>query len=382
MSKNFCFIITDAVSFNVLYEGQLEYLVNNGCKLTLICGGSDLQIERLKARGIGNVINYGLVRQPNIFLDLLSLLKITKHLLFNRYDLVVSTTPKALLLGSVAAFLTQQSRRVSFFQGRVYENFKGLKRMFYVFLDRIVVTCSQETIFVSDSLMDEFIKDIPSALKKGIVIGGGSGNGVCPNKFSANSVSESAISKIRYELNIKDTDFIILSVGRICKDKGIEEIIKVANLVNIHKSNIRFILVGAVDDETFRHLPGLINKDSITYVDFVRDIVPYFKLADLHLFLTHREGFGNVAIEAAAMDVPTLGFDVVGVRDSVSEGVSGLRFTFGDTDSVASAILEFICDPESIKDKFKNCRQWAIKNFSQENVWRDYESYYSDSNYK
>lgn len=379
LAKKLCFVVTDAISFNVLYRGQLEYLANSECELTLICGGSSEQLDTLRARNIGRVIDYGLVRSPSVWRDLLCLFKLAWHFLFNRYDVVVSTTPKALLLGSVAAFLTCQSRRVSFFQGRVYENFKGLKRKIYTLLDSIVVACSHEVIFVSKSLMTEFVKDIPSASKKGKVIGGGSGNGVCSDTFSPEVVSESKILMVRHELGIKDTDFVVLSAGRICEDKGINEIIEVANLVAKKVTNVRFIMLGNIEDyKAFERLSELRERGVVIHVDFVSDMTPYFALSDLHLFLSHREGFGNVAIEAAAMGVPTFAFDVVGVRDSVAEGVSGLRFRLGASASVANAILQFISTPEVMGITFEGSRDWAIKNFSKENVWKNYKLFYFD----
>ena len=370
-------MVTDAISFNVLYRGQLEYLAESGCDLTLICGGENSELDILRARNVGTVIDYGLVRKPSVWPDLLSLFKLIWHFLFNRYDVVVSTTPKALLLGSVAAFLTCQSRRVSFFQGRVYENFKGLKRKIYTLLDGIVVACTHEVIFVSKSLMAEFVKDIPFASKKGKVIGGGSGNGVCADRFAPDAVSADTVAKTLQSLGIKDTDFIVLSAGRICEDKGINEIAEVASLVAEKTTNVRFIMLGGVEDnKAFERLSELRKRGVVIHVDFVSDLTPYFALADIHLFLSHREGFGNVAIEAAAMGVPTIAFDVVGVRDSVAEGISGLRFKLGDSESVANAVLQFISAPEVMGVKFKGSRDWAIKHFSKENVWRNYKLFY------
>lgn len=76
MIKKFCFIVTDAISFNILYKDQLEYLASNKFELTLICGGSESELNILRSRNVGKVIDYRLVRKPNIILDLLSLIKI------------------------------------------------------------------------------------------------------------------------------------------------------------------------------------------------------------------------------------------------------------------------------------------------------------------
>lgn len=377
LANKLCFIVTDAISFNVLYRSQLEYLVDNGCDLTLICGGDIVDINQLRARKVGKVIDYGLVRKPSIFLDSLSLIKLAAHFSSNRYDLVLSTTPKALLLGSIATFLTMQPRRVSFFQGRVYENFGGLKRNIFVFLDYIVVTLSSEIIFVSNSLMSEFIQDIPNTAKKGIVVGDGSGNGVCSEKFSLDSVCADKLLEIRNTLKIKEANFVVLSVGRICEDKGLKEIVEVANLVIEQTSNVHFIMLGNIeDDNAFDEFSELIKDGVMTHIDFVDDITPYLAISDVHLFLSHREGFGNVAIEAAAMEVPTIAFDVVGIKDSVEDSVSGLRFKFGDSESVANSILNFVQKPDEMRKKFEGSRGWVIEKFEQRKVWKNYLNFY------
>lgn len=379
MNNKICFIITDAVSLNVLYKGQLEYLADRDCELTLICGGDYSDLNILRKRNVGKVINLGFVRQPSILLDLVCLFKVLWHLLFNRYDLVVSTTPKALLIGSLAAFLTCQRRRVSFFQGRVYENFIGFKRTVFTFLDRVVIACSQESIFVSKSLMDAFSKDISAVGKKGKVIGSGSGNGVCPEVFSLSTISISENNKLLNRLGIKNTDFVVLSVGRICNDKGLKELAEVARNVTEKNESVRFLMLGSIEDnQFFEFFSDLIECGAVIHVDFANDIEVYFALADIHLFLSHREGFGNVAIEAASMNVPTIAFDVVGVRDSVADGVSGLRFKFGDSESVANTIIKFSRDPDAMKEQFKGARAWVMKKFSKENVWKNYESFYKE----
>ena len=361
----------------MLYRDQLEYLKHNHCNLTLICGGSEHALSKLRERKVGKVINYKLARNPNVIQDFLALIRLIWHFLFNRYDLVVFTTPKALLLGSISSFITAQSRRVAFFQGRVYENFTGIKRKFFSLLDRITIFCSHECIFVSKSLMDEFIKEMPAVKNKGKVIGNGSGNGINTDRFSPKLYLDEELVKLRSYLGIKDNDFIVLTVGRICLDKGLKEIIEIADIVSKKESSIRFVMVGRVEDqESFQSCSELISKGIIIHVDFVDDIAPYYLLADIHLFLSHREGFGNVAIEAAAMGVPTLAFDVVGIKDSVSEGISGLRFKFGDSKVVADTILKFFSEPTELKNQFSNSREWAITNFSNHNVWNNYKKFY------
>lgn len=380
MALKLCMVVSDASSFNGLYRGQLEFLSENGLELTLICGGEARGIEKLRARNVGNVLDFGLVRRPSPLQDIVSLFKLFWHFLFNRYDTVVVTTPKAILLGSLASFVTRQRRRVVFFQGRVYENFRGVRRRIFVLFDWVSVSFSHEALFVSDSLKYEFAKDVPAVQEKGGVLGAGSGNGVETKRFSPASVSQMALQSIRKKLEIKNSDFIIISVGRICRDKGIKEFSEIVEELSPYK-DIRFIMLGRIEDEFSECLvKRMTSMGQVVHFGYVDNVVSFFALADLHLFLSHREGFGNVAIEAAAMGVPTIAFDVVGVRDSVYDGVSGCRLPFGDVNSVLSKIIELYNISEPPGSQFPGSRRWAVENFSHEKVWENYMNFYRDRN--
>lgn len=98
------------------------------------------------------------------------------------------------------------------------------------------------------------------------------------------------------------------------------------------------------------------------------------------MFLTHREGFGNVAIEAASCGIPTFAYDVVGVQDSVKEGVSGKRFPVGEYDKIAADIDDASTDP-LFSQKYPEARVWAVKNFEQKTVWRNYLEYFNNCLY-
>src|SRR5690554_4279517 len=212
LSSKYCFVVTDAVSFNSLYRGQLEYLTSQGFNLTLICGGSQDEVNKLESRQVGKVIQIDMIRIASPVSDLMCLIKLWWHFLFNRYDLVVVTTPKAILLGSLASFFAMQKKRVVFFQGRVYENYTGLKRKLFIILDYLAVRVTHQSLFVSSSLKDEYIKDIQLIAGKGFVVGGGSGNGIDTVCFSPTEVPANTVIEVRNKLGIDQDDFVVISI--------------------------------------------------------------------------------------------------------------------------------------------------------------------------
>lgn len=364
--KKICFIITDAVSFNILCRGQLEYFKSSKeFDITLICGGSKEQIKVLKARNVGKVIKIPLVRQPSLFNDIKCLLILWYYLLINRFDVIVYSTPKALLIGSLASFFSFQPNRIALVRGRVYENYKGKKRIFFSFLDKISLAISDYALFISKSLKQVYNEENLVRESKSIILNQGSSNGVDIQKFLP----------IEAALGGK---FKILVMGRICHDKGIYDLDKILKKVEFLPIEVK--LIGKVEDaESQDQLNNMLKKYKfLEYIPFTTEPVSYFQQADLHIFLSHREGFGNVALEAASCNVPTFAYDVVGIKDSVKDNISGIRFKFQDTDSIAMAIYTAVQNPKDFREKFSKSRDWVVNNFEQKSVWQSYLQLYLD----
>lgn len=366
MKKRVCMIVTDAVSFNVLCRGQLEFFCDNyDVDLTLLCGGSQSELAALHQRDVGTVVCMPFCRKPSPFRDLLCLIKLFVFFVFNRFDVVIYSTPKAMLLGALATFFSFQRKRVSVMRGRAYEGFLGIKRTSYVFLDKIVVALSSFNLVISKSLKLSYVRDGFSSNRL-TVLGSGSSNGVDLDRFS--DVCE---NKKKNEM------FAVGVVGRICEDKGIAQVEEVINRVMDEQVPVIFFLVGSIEDGVGKAaVDRLLKYASVTHIPHTDKIEDVIMSLDLHLFLTHREGFGNVAIEAASCSVPTFAFDVVGVKDSVKHGVSGELFDFLDVEKVSQAVVEAARDPMAFKNKFSGSRKWVSENFERKSVWEQYLSFY------
>lgn len=361
-----CFIVTDAISFQMLCRGQFEYFKENSdFDMTFVSGGDEHDFTKLIKRKVGNVFDANLVRKPSVIRDFKSLITLISYFSTNRFDLVVYSTPKALLLGSIATSITRHNNTIAIIRGRAYENYSGTKRKVYQLLDKVSLLSSKKVIFISDSLREAYLEEGLTNRSKSYLLGSGSSNGVDATRFQPKK-------------STKNDSFTVLVAGRICIDKGIQDLVEV--IANIKNKNITFKLVGPVEDPTSEViLSSLIsNYPNIVHVPYTDNIEQHFIEADLHLFLTHREGFGNVAIEAASCGIPTFAYDVIGVKDSLKEGISGRKFNFKDTPSIAQAIDEASTDP-SFEQKYRLAREWAIENFSQEKVWNDFLSFYKDN---
>lgn len=373
MKKKICIIVTDAISFNFLMKGQLEYLASLGkYDITLISGGDIKQINDLEKRNIGKYIYFPFSREINLWGDFVCLFKLFIFFTSHRFDVVIYSTPKALLLGSISSFLTLQKNRVAIIRGRVYENYSGKKRKFFELLDKLSLKVSNKCIFISKSLQQRFIDEKITCPAKSIVLLHGSSNGI-DLAWLKSPLDESKVLAIKDKISFNNSDFITVCIGRICIDKGVIEIEKIFNDLS-HLPNFKLIFVGRLEDETaIKTVSRLLKFPNFFHFDQVSDVRYFFYLADLHLFLSHREGFGNVALEAAGFDVPTFGYDVVGVKDSVCNGVSGKLFPFQETGRIVKEIDYYISSKTKPKDNYSQSKEWAVKNFNSTIVWDAYE---------
>ena len=373
MKKKICIIVTDAISFNFLMKGQLEYLASLGkYDITLISGGDIKQINDLEKRNVGKYIYFPFSREINFKKDIYCICRLFLFFTFNRFDIVVYSTPKALLLGSISSFLTFQKKRIAIIRGRVYENYSGKKRKFFEVLDKLSLMISSKCIFISESLKQKFIEEKIVNRKKSRVLLHGSSNGLDLDWVNA-SLDQSEILELKSKIGYKDSDFVTVCVGRICIDKGIIELEEIFNSLKA-LPDFKLVLVGRLEDEEAISIVKKLSEfDNFFYFEQVSDVRNFFKLANLHLFLSHREGFGNVALEAAGFGVPTFGYDVVGVRDSVCNGVSGKLFPFRGVELIITEIENYIHSKKELEDNFSGSADWAAENFSSTNVWAAYE---------
>jgi glycosyltransferase involved in cell wall biosynthesis len=134
---------------------------------------------------------------------------------------------------------------------------------------------------------------------------------------------------------------VVLMLGRLLRQKGILEFIDVANRSRHILPNARFILAG---EEDLQH-PDAISvksidiKGPIEYIGRVSDVIPVILKADLFLFPSYREGVPRAVLEAASMGLPTIGFDVPGVREAVIDNHTGFLVPFKDVEALADKVI-------------------------------------------
>lgn len=351
--------VTDASTADAFLQPHLRMLKEQGDDVWLVARRGDLLHRVARETGARPLGLRSLRRPPRPGLDLLAMLEATVALRRLRPDVVCTTTPKAGLVLGLAAWLIRVPTRIYTLAGLRYETAEGWGRKILVAAERMACRASTRVLAVSESLRQVAIQDGLAPPEKISVPGNGSLGGVDLRRFGSD---EEARREFRAQHRIDTDDPLVLFVGRLAADKGVADLAQAWG--DLAKPGVRGTLavVGGIDatqpapDEALRRLQGC---PSVRMVGELADTRSAFAAADLLILPTYREGFPTVVIEAAAAGVPTVGYDVTGVRDAVDDGVTGILVPPRSVSDLALVIEALLRDCQRRRALGENARSRA-----------------------
>jgi glycosyltransferase involved in cell wall biosynthesis len=313
-------------------------------------------------------------RKIALFDDLVSLIRLWRALRRFRPDLTEFSTPKAGLLGNLAARLSGVPVRVYMLRGLRLETVSGFKRYLLLTAERIASLCAHHVVCNSESLRDKTVSLAIAPRAKIRLIGSGSSNGVDVERFAPGP------SVLKRRLNIPQHAPVVGFVGRLTRDKGVPELIEAFEVMLRAFPSARLLLVGWFDGsedalgESWQK--RIESNPRIIRTGFVADTAPYYRAMDVMVLPTWREGFPNVVLEAAATEIPVITTLSTGSRDAVLPEVTGLLIPAGYPMAITEALLRLIRNPEERMRMGKAARAWVIEQFVNKHVLGLTVSYY------
>jgi glycosyltransferase involved in cell wall biosynthesis len=298
--------------------------------------------------------------------DLRSLLRLWRMLILRKPDLVEFSTPKAGLLGTLAAWLCGVRHRVYMLRGLKLETSSGLKRTFLLASERLAAACAHVVLCNSESLRAEAQALRIASSAKLRVLGEGSSNGVDIGRFSPGT------SDVRENLGIPREAPVVGFVGRLTRDKGLPELFRAFVRILRAEPAAHLLLVGwfdAAEDALGKALRRrILNHKQVHCTGFVRDTAPYYRAMDVMVLPTWREGFPNAVLEAAASGVPVITTESTGARDSVVPEVTGLLIPPGYPDAICESVLKLVRDPKRRRRMGRAARTWVEEHYVESRV--------------
>lgn len=372
MNKKILHIITISFVINHFFGNQFKYLkAKTRNEFFLGCTGSKVFFE------LSESLEYipfdvKITRNISPFTDIRSIFMIYKFIKKNNIDIVVGHTPKGGMIAMIAAFLAGVENKIYFRHGIIYETSTGLKRELLKSIDRLSGTIAKTVVCVSNSVKKISEDDQLNNPAKNIVLGLGTCNGIDTEyKFNPDLQDDLQVKKIRQNLKINEENFVIGYVGRLVKDKGINELLEAWLILKTKYNNIKLLLVGPIEerDSISERSKNIIKTDlDIVNTGFVLNASPYLKLMDVFILPTFREGFPTVSLEASSMNIPVLITKATGCTESIVENETGIFITNNPNDMVEK-IEFYINNPKIKKLHGINGREFVRNNFEQTKIW-------------
>jgi glycosyltransferase involved in cell wall biosynthesis len=358
MKDKIIFISSTMMPLEVFLLDQIK-LLSNKYEVILISNINNYNINVFKNFQIKHI---PISRNINIYYDFISLVVIFKILFEIKPKLVISITPKAGFILTISNFFLK-NKHLHFITGQNWINKKGVQRLFFKLLDKFTFYNASSMLVDSNSQIN-FLKSENFNTDHMKLINSGSICGVNSKIFIPNSQYKNKKRKI---LQITKYEIIILYLGRMHKDKGIFELYEVCRKLFNEGFQLKLFLVGSIEDQKFNNI---INNNQSFICHFVHNNFPqkFLQIADIFCIPSFREGFGLSVIEASACELPVIGTNINGLKDSIVDNHTGILFNFGDSFDFYNKLKKLIMDKNLRKNLGKNGRKRVLSDFNKNDV--------------
>lgn len=379
-------ITTVPMSLHLLLQGQFRFMREQGFDVVTM-SSQGREIEDVVRDGTRHIV-IPLTRKITPLQDLKCLWLMVREIRQLKPDIVHTHTPKAGLIGMMAARICNVPVRLHTVAGLPLMEASGITRWVLQLAEQITYACAHR-IYPNSVGLKLFIEQrFPMREEKVKIIGKGSSNGIDTVYFDrSNDLEERAVG-VRAKCKIASADFVFSFVGRIVKDKGIVELIKAFkevsdDLAKLHpKKKVFLLLVGPIEHD-LDPLPQQIydfamEDERVIFAGFQADIRPWIMASDVFVFPSYREGFPNVVMQASLLKVPCIVSDINGCNEIVRDGITGIIVPPKKVDALVKSMKELILDDARRKGYGVAARNFVATHFKREFIWQELRKEYEE----
>ncbi len=345
-----------------LLREVLSMIRDRGMDVTVVAPAGPEE-QALNAPGI-HFRPIAMKREISPLRDLGTLWRLWRLLRSIRPAITNMSTPKMGFLGGIAAWSAGVPHRIYTLRGLRYETTRSWKRVLLRACEKVACRSAHQVICVSRSLKDTVLRDGLTSAGKVVLLGERASEGVrLPQQPAPDPASQLAMRRL---LGIPEGSQILGFVGRLTRDKGIQQLVEGFQILRGQGRDVHLLLLGAfesgdpVDPST---AAWIRNSPQVHWRGYVADPCPYYSLMDLFVFPTHREGLGKVLLEAAAAGKPVVSTRTTGVIDVVLDGVTGILVPPGDSRALAQAAAHILDDREMAGRMGDAARRMVCEHF-------------------
>lgn len=331
------------------------------------------ELTELRQKGL-KTLPVPMTRKITPLADLRALWWLIRFFREQRPEIVHTHTPKAGLLGMLAAYLAGVKIRLHTVAGLPWMERKGVEKRLLMGIERLTYSLATK-VYPNSQGLSEFIQShqLCPDYKLGF-IANGSSNGINIGHYSRNESISKESELIKQALQLTKAQTVFLFVGRIVRDKGIHELVEAFERVHAIHPSTSLVLVGPFED----HLDPIRDDikrrikqhAAILHAGFIEDIRPYLALADVFVLPTYREGFPNVLLQAGCFDLPCIATRINGCDEIIREAENGLLVEPKSVEQLTAAMLSLADNPTLRQAMGNKARQMVADRFDQQVVWK------------
>lgn len=345
--------------------------MNQFYKVTAI-SADETELKRVAEKYGVNHHHVEMTRTISPIKDLIAVWKLYRYLQKEKPEIVHSHTPKAGIVGMMAAYFAKVPNRFHTVAGLPLLEAKGLKRMILNAVEKLTYRFATKVYPNSFEMEKIIINEKFCSPEKLHVIGNGSSNGIDVSYFNRDEVSVTDQQLLKEKLGIQVDDFVFIFVGRLVKDKGINELIAAFKNLNPNLK-LKLLLVGPLEQDLDPLIPETLTTiqahPQIISVGFQEDVRLYFSISDCLVFPSYREGFPNAVLQAGAMNLPSIVTDINGCNEIINHGENGLIIPVKNEKELEVAMKKITHDFEVYQKMKDQSRKKIVDRYSQQKVW-------------
>jgi len=361
-------MITGGADENTLFT--IEGLSREKYEIDLITG------EEFDKDIINKVKNYpfdiiqikGLKWKLNFLHDPIVLLKLIKLLKKKHYDIVHTHTTKAGILGRIAARIAEVPVIVHGLHGSTFQAFNsGLLNWFLFLFERFTGKFTDAYISVSGVLSEKYIeRGIGKKENYHTVY-----SGMELEKFYG-AKEKIDCGKKQRELGIDSEDFVIGNVARLETRKGHQFLLDAfKNVVEKQKDGyVKLLIIGEGNKRKYleNYVKELNLGDKVIFTGYREDVEELIALMDIFVLTSLREGLPRVLVQAAAVGVPSVAFNVDGVPEIIRDNYNGFLVKAKDVEQLENRIMKYMSNKELVLLHGRNGREFIENKWSIEGM--------------
>lgn len=353
-------------------HGQIGYMRDKGLAVHALSSPGE-ELEGFSLRENIPVDAVSMTRRVTPLRDLLALVRIRSAIRRIRPSIVHAHTPKGGLLGMMAAILAGARIRIYHMRGLPFVTANGLQRLLLKLSERVSCRLAHVVFCNSYSLRTVALKEGICRPEKIKILGQGSGNGVdARERFNPATLMATVRDETRARFGIPQHATVIGFIGRVVKEKGIGELEEAWGMLRDLHPDAYLLIVGPFEtrDPVPAHSISRLQEDRrVVLTGTEWNTPPLYAAMDVVVLPTYREGFPNVPLEAASMELPVVATNVPGCIDAVEDGRTGTLVPPRDATALARAIRMYLDDSQLRLAHGKAGRDRVLQHFRQEAIW-------------